>query len=139
MPLRGSTERRSAGNPYCQLQSRAAPDICARAQSREAGNVRSPTRCVRHPAKQGAPAMPTSTAQPGFHEAEIPETLHSLVGILEDTDFSNRAYAYTEDATLSCSGLLRSMVAKRCFVALKPARCCPRSRSRRTRSKATAV
>ena len=48
--------------------------------------------------------MPTSTAQPGFHEAEIRETLHSLVGILEDADFSKRAYAYTEDATFVMFG-----------------------------------
>ena len=48
--------------------------------------------------------MTTSTAQPGFHEAEIRETLHSLVGILEDADFSKRAYAYTEDATFVMFG-----------------------------------
>ena len=48
--------------------------------------------------------MTTSTAQPGFHEAEIRETLHSLVRILEDADFSKRAHAYTEDATFVMFG-----------------------------------
>jgi ketosteroid isomerase-like protein len=48
--------------------------------------------------------MTTSTAQPGFHEAEIRETLHSLVATLEDEDLKKRAYAYTEDATFVMFG-----------------------------------
>ena len=48
--------------------------------------------------------MTTSTVKPGFDETEVRETLHSLVGTLEDADLKKRAYAYTEDATFLMSG-----------------------------------
>ena len=48
--------------------------------------------------------MTLSRVHPKVHEAEIRETLQSLVGILEDADLKKRAYAYTEDATFVMSG-----------------------------------
>ena len=83
--------------------------------------------------------MTTSTAQPGFHEAEIRETLHSLVGILEDADFSKRAYAYTEDATFVMFGADPVHGREEMLRRLETGTVLSSIKITRTRSKATAV